>query len=307
MKINKPIFWNSLNLISISLIPLSLLTNIINFFKSFIVEKKFKIKSICVGNIYVGGTGKTPLVLMINEILRNKYKTIFIKKKYSDQIDEQKILSRYGKLICLKYRKYALKIAHKKKYQLAILDDGLQEKGIKYNISIVCFNSSDLIGNGLVLPAGPLREQISNILNYDVAFLNGIEKNLGFEKYLKKLNPKLKIFRAKYVPKNLKSFNLNKKYLMFSGIGNPSEFKKTLKKNKFDLKKIVIFPDHYRYKKHEIANIKKIAKEKNLNIVTNEKDYNRLSKSDRKNIQYLSIELRVEKEKEFKEFLLKNL
>ncbi len=210
-------------------------------------------------------------------------------------------------MICLKHRKYALKIAHKKKYQLAILDDGLQEKGIKYNISIVCFNSSDLIGNGLVLPAGPLREQISNIMNYDVAFLNGIEKNLGFEKYLKKLNPKLKIFRAKYVPKNLKSFNLNKKYLMFSGIGNPSEFEKTLKKYKFNLKKNVIFPDHYRYKKHEIVNIKKIAKEKNLNIITNEKDYNRLSKSDRKNIQYLSIELQVEKEKEFKEFLLKNL
>ena len=307
MKINKPIFWDSLNLISIILIPLSLITNTINFFKSFVVKKKFKIKSICVGNIYVGGTGKTPLVLMINDILRNKYKTVFIKKKYNDQIDEQKILSRYGKLICLKHRKYALKIAHKKKYQLAILDDGLQEKGIKYNISIVCFNSSDLIGNGLVLPAGPLREQISNILNYDLAFLNGMEKNLRFEKYLKKLNPKLKIFRAKYVPKNLKSFNLNKKYLMFSGIGNPSEFEKTLKKYKFNLKKNVIFPDHYRYKKHEIVKIKKIAKEKNLNIITNEKDYNRLSKSDRKNIQYLSIKLQVEKEKEFKDFLLKNL
>ena len=176
MKFKKPNFWDTINLISLSLIPLSLLVIIFNFFKSFGAKKYFKIKTICVGNIYLGGTGKTPLVLKINEMLKYNYRTVFIKKKYNDQIDEQNILSKYGNLICLNFRDIALKIAQKKNYQLAILDDGLQQKSLNYDISIACFNSSDLIGNGFVIPAGPLREKISNISHYNVAFLNGEKK-----------------------------------------------------------------------------------------------------------------------------------
>ena len=129
MKVKRPIFWDSFNFISLLLLPFSLITIIFNFFKSLSPKKYFKIKTICVGNIYLGGTGKTPLVLKINDMLKYKFKTVFIKKKY----------------------------------QLAILDDGLQDKSLNYDISIACFNSSELVGNGLVLPAGPLREKITNI------------------------------------------------------------------------------------------------------------------------------------------------
>ena len=303
----RPIFWDSFNLISLLLIPLSLLTIIYNFIKSFSSKKYFKIKTICVGNIYIGGTGKTPLVLKINEILKYKFRTVLIKKKYFNQIDEQNILSKYGKLICSSFRDIALKIAQQKKYQLAILDDGLQEKSLNYDISIACFNSSDLIGNGLVIPAGPLRERISKILDYDIAFLNGEKKNINFEKYLRELNPNLRIFRAKYIPKNIKSFKLKDNFLMFSGIGNPIEFEKTLKKYKFKIKKKITFPDHYKYKNSDIKNIYKIAKSNKLKIVTSEKDYNRLSHIQRKNIQYLKIELKVENEMKFKNFLIKRI
>ena len=82
------------------------------------LEKKkiSKIKSICVGNIYVGGTGKTPVCIMINEILKNlKLRTVFIKKFYKNQTDEQKILKNNGKLISLKNRIDSLKYAKKKK------------------------------------------------------------------------------------------------------------------------------------------------------------------------------------------------
>ena len=158
MKVKRPIFWDSFNFISLLLLPFSLITIIFNFFKSLSPKKYFKIKTICVGNIYLGGTGKTPLVLKINDMLKYKFKTVFIKKKYIDQIDEQNILSKYGNLICLSFRDIALRIAERKKYQLAILDDGLQDKSLNYDISIACFNSSELVGNGLVLPAGPLRE-----------------------------------------------------------------------------------------------------------------------------------------------------
>tara|TARA_B100000242_G_scaffold292418_1_gene267766 strand:- start:187 stop:1110 length:924 start_codon:yes stop_codon:yes gene_type:complete len=307
MKFKKPNFWDTINLISLSLIPLSLLVIIFNFFKSFGAKKYFKIKTICVGNIYLGGTGKTPLVLKINEMLKYNYRTVFIKKKYNDQIDEQNILSKYGNLICLNFRDIALKIAQKKNYQLAILDDGLQQKSLNYDISIACFNSSDLIGNGFVIPAGPLREKISNISHYNVAFLNGEKKNEKFEKYLKKLNPNLKIFKAKYKAKNLRSIKLKNNFLMFSGIGNPSEFRKTLKKYNFKIKKVITFPDHYNFKDSDISNIQKIAKKNKLKIITTEKDYNRLRVNQKKNIQYLKIELIIKKQKEFKNFILKKL
>ena len=307
MKIKRPIFWDSLNLIALLLIPFSLVIIILNFLKIFSTQKTFKIKTICVGNIYLGGTGKTPLTIKINNILKNKYRTVFIKKRYKDQIDEQKVLSKYGKLICLSFREIALKIAQTKKYQLAILDDGLQDKTINYDVKIVCFNSSELIGNGLVLPAGPLRERVSNILNYDVAFLNGEKNSEEFKKFLKKINPNLKIFKARYIPTNIKAFKLNNEYLIFSGIGNPDEFKKTLKKYKFKIKKAITYPDHYTYKNSDIKKIKDIAKNKKLKILTTEKDYNRLSNKDKKNIQYLAIELKIEKEFEFKKYLLNNL
>ena len=307
MKIKRPIFWDSLNLIALLLIPFSLVIIILNFLKIFNIQKTFKIKTICVGNIYLGGTGKTPLTIKINNILKNKFKTVFIKKRYKDQIDEQKVLSKYGKLICLSFREIALKIAQTKKYQIAILDDGLQDKTINYDIKIVCFNSSELIGNGLVLPAGPLRERVSNILNYDVAFLNGEKNSEEFKKILIKINPNLKIFKAKYIPTNIKTFKLNNEYLIFSGIGNPDEFKKTLKKYKFKIKKAITYPDHYSYKNADIKKIKDIAKNKKLKILTTEKDYNRLSNKDKKNIQYLGIELKIEKELEFKKYLLNNL
>ena len=307
MKIKRPIFWDSFNLISLLLLPISLITTIFNLFKSFSNKKYFTIKTICVGNIYLGGTGKTPLALKLNEILKHKFKTVFIKKKYIDQIDEQNILSKYGNLICLNFRETALKIAQQKKYQIAILDDGLQEKGLNYDISIACFNSSDLVGNGLVIPAGPLRERLSRILDYDIAFLNGEKNNKEFEKTLKILNSNIKIFRGKYTAKNLGSFKIKDNFLMFSGIGNPNEFKKTLKRYDFKIKKTVIYPDHYKYKNSDLENIKKIAKNNKLKIITTEKDYNRLSKKQKKNIQFLKIELKIEKEKEFKNILLKKL
>ena len=307
MKVKRPNFWDSFNFISLLLLPFSLITIIFNFFKSFSLKKYFKIKTICVGNIYLGGTGKTPLVLMINDMLKYKFKTVFIKKKYIDQIDEQNILSKYGNLICLSFRDIALRIAEKKKYHLAILDDGLQDKSLNYDISIVCFNSSELVGNGLVLPAGPLRERITNILNYDLAFLNGEKNNKSFEKTLKRLNPNLKIFRAKYTPRNLESFKFKNNFLVFSGIGNPLEFQQTLKKYNFKIKKIMTFPDQYKYKNSDINNIKNIAKSNKLKIITTEKDYNRLSNIQKKNIQFLKIGLKIEKEKEFRNFLLKKL
>ena len=307
MKVKRPLFWNNINIISILLYPLSLITFLINKIKKIPNKKNFKIKSICVGNLYVGGTGKTPLSIKINNILKKKYKTVFIKKKYSDQIDEQNILKSYGNLICKEHRDNALKIATKQKYDVAILDDGLQDKSLNYNITIACFNSSDGIGNSFLIPSGPLREDISEIKNYDAVFLNGEKSNKEFSKYLKKLNNDIKVFEAKYTPTNLRSFNLNKKFLFFCGLGNPSEFERTLKKYKFKIKEKIIFPDHYDFSDMDIFSIKKLAKRKKLNIITTEKDYLRLNKKNKKNVKFLKIDLSIKNMQNFSKFLIERL
>ena len=307
MKINRPLFWNKISLISILLYPFSLITFLINIIKKISLKKNFTIKSICVGNLYVGGTGKTPLSIKINNILKKKYKTVFIKKKYLDQIDEQNILKSYGKLICKKHRETALKTAEIKKYDVAILDDGLQEKSLKYNISIACFNSSDGIGNGLLIPSGPLREVFSEVKNYDAVFLNGEKSNKKLSRKLKKLNNNIKIFEAKYVPTNLKSFNLKKNYLFFCGLGNPSEFERTLKKYKFKIKEKFIYPDHYNFTDSDIFKIQKLAKKKKLYIITTEKDYLRLNKKYRKNVKFLKIDLNIKNLRNFSKFLFEKI
>ena len=307
MKFNKPLFWNEINFISILLYPLSLITLLINIIKKISYKKNFKIKSICVGNLYVGGTGKTPLSIKINNILKKKYKTVFIKKKYFDQIDEQNILKSYGNLICTTHRDTALKIASQKKYEVAILDDGLQEKSLNHNITIACFNSTDGIGNGLPIPSGPLREAISEIKNYDAIFLNGEKSNKKLSKFLKKVNSGIKIFEAKYSPINLRSFNLKTNFLFFCGLGNPSEFERTLKKYNFKIKEKFIYPDHYNFSNSDILNIKKLAKKKKLNIITTEKDYLRLNKKHRQNIKFLKIDLNIKSLKNFSKFLIERL
>ena len=301
MKIIKPLYLNDKNLISFLLTPFSIFTVLINFSKNFLIRKKYKIKTICVGNIYIGGTGKTSLCIQINNILKNKFKTVFIKKRYLDQLDETKMLQTHGKLISDENRGISLDKAEAKKFNIAILDDGLQDKKIDYDISIACFNSTYGIGNGYLLPAGPLREKLEILKKYSAIFLVGEKKNIKLFSILKKFNNK--IFYSKYVPTNIKSFNRKKSYLYFCGIGNPEEFENTLNKYKFKISKKLIFPDHHNYSNEDLEKIRKIASNGKLEIITTEKDYKRLTNNNKKNIKYLKVELKIENYKKFSNFL----
>ena len=311
MKFKKPNFWDykKPNIIAYLLLPLSYMLNFINFLN---IKKKIKtqsIKTICVGNIYVGGTGKTPLAIKINQILNNlNFKTAFIKKDYYDQIDEQKILSANGKLFCEKNRIDALKKAINKNIDVAIFDDGLQDKELSYALTIVCFNIQSWIGNGLCLPSGPLRENLSSLKKYDAVFLNGNgEEVLTIQNIIRNIKPNLKVFEAQYIPLNLEKLDLNQNYLVFSGIGNPDSFIKTLKKYNFKILKTLNFPDHYKYSDQDIVKIKETAKNLKAKVITTEKDYNRLNKLNSEGISYLEVELKVINEKELTNFLNRKL
>jgi len=307
MKLIKPKFWKTKNFISLILYPLSAVTFLINFIKKFSIRKTFEIKTICIGNIFIGGTGKTSLAIEINELLRKKFRTVFIKKDYKNQIDEINLLNNKGKIISSSNREDALLAASKKKYQLAILDDGLQQKNINYNLRIACFNSEYGLGNEFTLPAGPLRENLSVIKNYDLIFLNGEKNNKKILSKFKSINKDLKIFEGKYKPLNLKKFNLKKKYLMFCGIGNPHEFEQTLIKYKFNVSKKIIFPDHHKFSNIDLKKLNYNASRGNLTLITTEKDFFRLNKAQRKNIKFLKIKLEIKNREKLKKILISKL
>ena len=304
MKLNAPKFWQDKNLISLLLSPLSLITYFINFSKKIIPKKKFKIKTICIGNIYLGGTGKTSLAIEINNIIKKKYKTVFIKKNYLDQKDEIKLLQNSGKIVSTDSRSNSLDIAEKKGFEVAILDDGFQQKHIDYDLKILCFNSKKGIGNGMVLPSGPLRESLNEINNCDLIFINGEFKNNKLIKKIKSIKPNINIFETTYIPTNLKKLNSKKNFLMFCGIGNPHEFENTLSKFNFRVKRKFIYPDHHQIIDKDIITMKNLAKKEGLSIVTTEKDYLRLHKRQKKDIGFLKIKLKIKNLDKLKKILL---
>tara|TARA_X000000950_G_scaffold283304_1_gene383842 strand:+ start:2962 stop:3900 length:939 start_codon:yes stop_codon:yes gene_type:complete len=312
MKFSKPKFWDKrgrISLFSILLLPLSLIAIIKNHYENSKIKKNlFDLKTICVGNIYIGGTGKTPLVNNLAFHFKKKFKTFIIKKNYPSHLDEKKLLETKHKVIFEKTREISITKAKNEKAEVLIFDDGLQEKKIDYDLKIVCFNSLKLDGNGLVIPAGPLRERLNSIKNYDIVLINGnLNKNSKiFINKVKKINPSIKIFTGKYVPKNHSKFK-KKKFIIFSGIGNPHTFSDTLKSLKIKFYGYEKFPDHYNYKESDLQRLQSIAKLKNCELLTTEKDYFRIKKSFRKNINFLKVELSVDQEKQFYKYLNERL
>ena len=303
MNLKKPKFWDykKPNIIAYILYPISLLIKIINYLKSKQIQKKFKIKTICVGNIYLGGTGKTSLCIKINEILqRNKIKCCFIKKFYPNQIDEIKLLEKNGKIFSSFKRVDAIRQAENEDYEVAIIDDGLQDKSINYDLKLVCFNNINWIGNGMTIPSGPLRENIHKLKNYNHIFLNGnLEDIEKLKKQIIGINSDINIHLGKYKPLNIHEFDKNENYFVFSGIGNHQTLISMIKNNGIKIKKDKEFPDHYKYKDEDIDNILDEAKILNCKIITTEKDCSRLKKIYLDKIKIIKSELNIIDEEKF--------
>ena len=312
MKFYKPKFWDkrgNISLISILLFPISIIIIIKNYYEDSKPKKNYyDFRTICVGNIYIGGTGKTPLVNNLANHLKKKNKTFIIKKNYFSHEDEKKMLESKHKVIFEKTREESLFKAEQKKAKIVIFDDGLQEKTINYDLKIVCFNSLKLDGNGHVIPAGPLREKLSSLKNYDVVLINGNQnkETKNFIDKIKNINSDLKIFMGKYVPKNYSNLR-KKKFIAFSGIGNPHTFFDTLKSLKIKFADYKKFPDHYNYTDNDLQKLKELAKTKGCKLITTEKDYFRIKKTFRKNVNFLKIELSIDQEKKFYKYIKERL
>ena len=301
MNFFKPKFWdkNKISFFSVLLFPVSLLIKVLSLFKHFLIKThQSSIPIICVGNIYLGGTGKTPLCIEIFSILKNlNMNPAFIRKKYDTFKDEVNLQKQIGPVFQNKKRIEAVKEAVRNNTNVAILDDGFQDFSIYKNLSIVCFNNKQWIGNGLTIPSGPLRENLSSLKRANCVVING-EKNEDIEKKILSKNSEIKIFYAKYRAKNINEFQ-NKKVIAFAGIGNPENFFDLLKNNKIDIEEEIKFPDHYKYSEEKLKKLINKAKTRNNILLTTEKDYFRINENYKKNINFLKIEIEIENRNQF--------
>ena len=304
MKFKKPEFWDykTKSLASIILFPLSVIYKFIFWILKILTNIKNQnstIPVICVGNIYLGGTGKTPLVIEIYKILKSFGKNpAFIKKNYNYLSDEIKMLEKIGKVYSNKKRYDGILLSASNNHDVAILDDGFQDFSIKPNFSIICFNSKQMIGNGQLIPSGPLRENLNAIKRADCVVING-DKNSYLEEKILLIKKNIHIFYSNYKIKNIKKFQ-DKKIIAFAGIGNPTNFFELLKTNKLDLVKTYAFPDHHFYSNNDFNIITK--KTSNL-LVTTEKDFSRLSKEQREKCDMVEVALEIKNEEKFKELI----
>jgi len=301
MNFFKPKFWdkNKISFFSVLLFPVSLLIKVLSLFKRFLIKtNQSSIPIICVGNIYLGGTGKTPLCIEIFSILKNlNMNPVFVRKKYDSFQDEADLQKQVGPVYQNKKRIEAVKEALQNKANVVILDDGFQDFSINKNLSIVCFNKKQWVGNGLTIPSGPLRESLSALKRANCVVING-EKNRDIEDKIFSKNKEIKIFYTKYRAKNISEFK-NKKVIAFAGIGNPENFFDLLNDNKIDIEEEIKFPDHHEYSEETLENLINKAKENNNILLTTEKDYFRITKNYKKNISFLKIEVEIENRNQF--------
>ena len=180
----------------------------------------------------------------------------------------------------------------------------MQDKDIDYNLKFVCFDTKEWIGNGYLIPAGPLREKIDSLKKYDAVFLKG--KNSETDEIIeliRRYNSSIKIFFSDYIPVNLDEFKKSNRFIIFSGIANPSSFKDLIIKNNLNIVKELIFSDHYKYKYSDVKKIIDAAESLNAQIIKTEKDFVKIQKFETKKINFLKIKLKIENEDELINFL----
>ena len=323
MKAQTPKYFNSKLGIGILFLPLSIIYWLISKIK-FLTAKPYKsrVKIICVGNITVGGVGKTPLVIKVVETLLKKHIRVgVLSRGYGGKLSSSKPVlvdakvhttNDVGDEVFMIYQRFNGKIPVcictnrangarllEKIVDVIIMDDGLQNYTLSKDKSILVFDGEKPIGNGFIFPAGPLREGLkSGIKKADVVIIMR-KINQAFEKKLSKY--KIPVFNAKVAPKNLKKFS-GKQVIAFAGIGNPQKFYDTLKSEKIKIKRLFEFPDHYQYKKEDFEKIIKTAG--NMPILTTSKDYVKIPTKYRKTIIPVEIDLNIKNIKKFLDVIL---
>jgi len=336
------------------LVPLySVIISLRNLFfdKSVFKSKKVNAKVISVGNITVGGSGKTPLVIYVVNLLKNSsYKVGVLSRGYGRKSHGYKLVSKGDEILtsveecgdeiyhtALECKvpaavsenrvKGARKLIEEAQIDLIVLDDAFQHRWINRDVDLVIIdqsfvNTKNFLTHSL-LPAGDLREGFSALKRSDAIILN--RKFLEKEEIKPEMNnhfEKRKIFTAYYkaisfvdvmrkIEYNLDDFK-GQDSLVVSGIANPKSFLNILNKVHVNTQNKMIFRDHKNYTLKEVQQIRRQFYITNSHsVLTTEKDAVKLSRFKREfddtDIFYLKINLCMDDEKSFKQYLINKL
>lgn len=314
MKLLIPSFWRYRTFLSYLLLPLSWLYVFFSYLKLY----KVYVPQACVvtiGNITMGGAGKTPVALSIAQELKNIYKNrkiIILTRGYLGSMkgpiiaqnnkhsflelgDEAAMIVDKFPLCISKNRLKGIKFLEQLGYDIIITDDGFQDHRFEKRLNILVIDSNFVFGNRFICPAGPLRQSIhSGFKEADFIVTVGDEAiNLEAE---------VPVLQAKLVSK--RSFKHKHKYLAFSGIGNPEKFFSTLENCGLNIITKTTFPDHHQYSEAELYKLIEIARANKAKLITTEKDYMRITSKFKQDIEMLPVNLVWEKNNLLTQYLI---
>lgn len=316
IKLVYPKFWSCKGLIPILLAPISWIYRGLGFTRKILANPvKLKGKVICIGNITVGGTGKTQIVEMLAKYYKKKNKNILVVTKgYRSSLkkaklvkdndtpesvgDESILLSKVAPVVASTKIQYAIPFIKKINPEIIIFDDGLQNPYFIKDCKIIVVDSLRGIGNGKIFPAGPLRILPKQAINKcNAVVMIGSANNSSSHNLISDIisNDTQILFKAKI---NLLSKLKNTQYFAFSAIGNPLKFFNTLVENGANIQKTKVFPDHHQFTQNDILELQLIAKNHNYTLITTTKDYVKLPEGVR-NIDCAIVSIKFENKLQF--------
>jgi tetraacyldisaccharide 4'-kinase len=314
-------FYRKINIFTFIFLPLTVIFWLVLKFRYQIIKpKKFKQFSIVIGNATMGGAGKTPSAIAIGEVLSElKISYSFVTKGYQGKIigpkkvnlttqsvidtgDEARLLAANNETFIAKKRHKAIEFLGNDAAPILLLDDGFQNAYIACNLNILIIDDSYLFGNKILFPSGPLRNTISwHINKADCIFIIKNSHINDSENFIKSISKNKPVFRLS--PKLVSKIDLNKNYFAFSALANNKKFFNFLSDNDVNVVEHKSFKDHYSYKIEDIEKIVAYAKEKNLSIITTEKDFVKINGLASTDINVCKMKLEFIDKIQFIEFL----
>jgi tetraacyldisaccharide 4'-kinase len=254
---------------------------------------------ICIGNLTAGGTGKTPAALVVAQLLAAAGRKPFVlsrgyggalagpvqvdqaRHRAQDVGDEPLLLARVAPTIVSRDRLAGAEFARAAGADVIVMDDGLQNPSLAKDLSVVVVDGGRGVGNGLSIPAGPLRAPFKRQLDRAQAVLVIGEGDAAEPVVAAARDRALAIFRGRLEPDPQEVAKLRARpVLAFAGIGNPEKFYATLREAGIDVRVRRSFADHHRYRRSEARELIRTCEREGLVPVTTEKDRVRLSWQD---------------------------
>ena len=274
---------------------------------------------ICVGNLSVGGTGKTPVCLALGKIMtemempffflnhgyKSKKKGILVDiKKMSalDIGDEAMLLAAEAPTVVDNHRARGAQVAERAGAKALIMDDGFQNPSLIKTLSFIVVDGRTGFGNGRLIPAGPLRETVERgLLRADAVIISGSD-DTGASEIIRTYAPDMPILTGHFEPDAKVIQKLQgKKVMAFAGIGRPDKFFDMLVGRGIMVAKKVIFPDHYDYTRFDLESL--LTEAEGLLLVTTTKDYVKVPQGMKTRVMAVSGQFIFDKPEEARSLL----